>query len=270
MIQTKIKGLKGKLLNRIQYISLIEAGENFPKAISVFEPYSYIKNTNYTIEDRAKLQNDLYFSIINDINKLSMSFPQLKPLKMYVIKGQLIFLKSVFMEFRHKVPVYPKGIKKQYFENISNPKEFFDALKESIFYEALESVPETSYLFHLELCYLAYREKCLSKYPQLKKIARAEIDIANSIITKSSNSLIPTSINSKRYDLKNSIFLKKESSEKEYTMYLKNLYRRAAIFNNDPIFNIAYYFFLKEAEIKNLITIIEGIRYRENIISRLF
>ena len=46
-------------------------------------------------------------------------------------------------------------------------------------------------------------------------------------------------------------------------IYLKKLYKKAAIYHNG-IYNVIYYLYLKEIEIANLIKIIEGLYYRES------
>ena len=149
MIITKIRGMQGKLLTLQDYKSLSAADtqESFFHMVARYPSYSYFKIIQ---NDRISMQNQLYISLVNDTNKISLASPRLPNihlpnLHLYKLKAQIQMIKIRYTDF------------------LGNNEDFIQDLQGTIFYDILKPVKFGEYPFYLDLYFIEKQKKYMKK-----------------------------------------------------------------------------------------------------------
>lgn len=137
MIKVKISGLKGKLLSIEDYKALLESGYNFASLLCKYPKYEYVNEEVFTPSSRANLQNNLYISLVDDINILCKAYPRFKFLDLFKLKADVIlqqksnyklYLDKYYYDGIHKfgnIPKLKKLLKKEKEESDHNLKKIY-------------------------------------------------------------------------------------------------------------------------------------------------
>ncbi len=309
-LNTKIRGMKGKLLNKDELNELL----NEP---TLEEALEYLKNKYEfigQIHDRSSFEQEIYKIFVLDILKLMkyLDFKERKLLNEYLLRYEISNVKDIFRHITTKreievelkqIDLWTDNLFKE-LKNINDVKtedEFIDKIKKEEFYPVFEeykdeliNAPIDKIEVELDKFYFKRIFNLYKDNKKLKDIIGREIDLLNIIwiyrsvkyygydmahieeilipidyklLKKNKEKLMLATNFTEFVEALDSTFYKnvftdEKNLEKDMYKYLYNLNKKII---KENMFNICFvfsYLSILDIEIKNIINIIEGIRYK--------